>query len=89
MSNVSCKNNDVIGIIIQQSDLPMIQFTKNGELLHDLSINRFRGTIYPSFFIVPTTTATAKLKVVFKESSFRQTIPYPHCSPVIVARGLM
>eukprot|EP00531_Pseudo-nitzschia_arenysensis_P019600 CAMPEP_0116129834 /NCGR_PEP_ID=MMETSP0329-20121206/8133_1 /TAXON_ID=697910 /ORGANISM="Pseudo-nitzschia arenysensis, Strain B593" /LENGTH=139 /DNA_ID=CAMNT_0003624123 /DNA_START=95 /DNA_END=514 /DNA_ORIENTATION=+ len=34
------QNNDVIGIAMQQSDLPMLQFFHNGEPLYDLAVNR-------------------------------------------------
>ncbi|KAK1743646.1 SPRY domain-containing protein [Skeletonema marinoi] len=38
------RHNDVIGVAVQQSDLPMIQFLLNGEPLPECTINRFRGT---------------------------------------------
>lgn len=44
-------HGDTIGIAVQQDDLPMVQFLLNGEPLHDIAINRFRGTVYPSVFI--------------------------------------
>lgn len=89
MSKVSCQDDGdcVVGIIIQQSDLPMIQFTKNGTILYDASITRFRGTVHPSFFIMPSSSSSTKMKVVFAERLFRH--PHPSCSPVIVARGLV
>jgi len=34
------QNGDVIGIAIQQSDLPMVQFFHNGEPLYDIAVNR-------------------------------------------------
>lgn len=47
------KNGDVVGVAVQQSDLPMIQFLVNGEPMHHLAINRFRGTVYPSIWLPP------------------------------------
>ena len=48
------KHGDTVGVALQQSDLPMIQFLVNGEPLHHLAINRFRGTVYPSVWFPPT-----------------------------------
>ena len=45
------QNGDTIGVAVQQSDLPMIQFLLNGEPLHELAISRFRGGVYPSVFV--------------------------------------
>ena len=87
MSKITVSNGDVVGVVIQQSDLPMIQFYLNGQQLYDASINRFRGSVYPSFFLPQS--ANVKLKVVFLERDFAQPIPSHNCSPVIVARGLM
>mmetsp|Transcript_33988 Transcript_33988/g.71503 ORF Transcript_33988/g.71503 Transcript_33988/m.71503 type:complete len:233 (-) Transcript_33988:2802-3500(-) len=41
------RHGDVIGVAVQQSDLPMIQMLLNGEPLMECTINRFRGTVYP------------------------------------------
>ena len=43
------KDDMVIGVAVQYSDLPMIQFYVNGEFAH--AINRFRGTTYPSIYL--------------------------------------
>jgi hypothetical protein len=92
MSKIPVSNNDVIGIVVQQSDLPMIQFYLNGTQQYYASINRFRGSIYPSFYIPPqasSSNSNVTLKVIFQEHDFRQPIPNHACSPVMVARGLM
>ena len=47
MKKVMVSNGDTVGIAVQQSDLPMLQFFLNGEPLHDLAITRFRGSVYP------------------------------------------
>lgn len=49
------KHGDTVGVAVQQSDLPMIQFLVNGEPLHHLAINRFRGTVYPSIWLPSST----------------------------------
>jgi len=46
-------HGDVIGVAVQQSDLPMIQILLNGEPLSECTINRFRGLVYPAIFIPP------------------------------------
>ena len=51
MSTIPVVNGDVVGIVLQQSDLPMLQFMLNGEMIYSASMNRFRGTVYPSVYI--------------------------------------
>jgi hypothetical protein len=46
-------HGDVIGVAVQQSDLPMIQILLNGEPLSECTINRFRGLVYPAIYIPP------------------------------------
>ena len=90
--------NDVIGVAVQQSDLPMIQFLLNGELLHELAINRFRGTVYPSIYIPTSASLSEKNKkdgagihvnLVLAESQFKQMSPSARFGPVIVARSIV
>ena len=47
------RHGDVVGVAVQQSDLPMIQILLNGEPLAECTINRFRGTVYPSIYVPP------------------------------------
>jgi hypothetical protein len=47
------RHGDVIGVAVQQSDLPMIQILHNGEPLPYCTISRFRGTVYPAIYIPP------------------------------------
>lgn len=79
--------NDTVGVAVQQSDLPMIQFLLNGEPLHDLAINRFRGVVYPSVFLPPGDDVRASL--VLDENDFREISPHARFGPVIVARGII
>jgi hypothetical protein len=51
MRKIEVSNGDTVGIAVQQSDLPMIQFLLNGEPLPDLIVNRFRGNVYPSVYL--------------------------------------
>ena len=51
MRPIDVENGDVIGVAVQQSDFPMVQFSLNGESLHLSAINRFRGTVYPAIYL--------------------------------------
>lgn len=79
------KGGDVVGVAVQQADLPMIQFLLNGEPLHDLAINRFRGTVYPSIHLPDGVTA----KVIFNEDDFTEMSPHARFGPLMVSRGII
>lgn len=92
MKVIECQNGDVIGVAIQQSDLPMIQFTLNGEMLYDVAINRFRGTVFPSIFLPDNTdddVGELKATVVLEESKFEHISPAAKFGPIIVARSIV
>lgn len=46
-------HGDVVGVAVQQCDLPMIQILVNGEPMTQCTINRFRGVVYPAIYIPP------------------------------------
>jgi hypothetical protein len=87
MQKVPIKEGDTVGVAVQQSDLPMIQFLKNGEPLHHLCINRFRGTVYPSILLPHGENIAVKL--VLDEEEFTEMSPHARFGPVIVARGII
>jgi hypothetical protein len=87
MKKVPVQDGDTVGVAVQQSDLPMVQFLVNGEPLHELAINRFRGTVYPAIFLPAGESVTATL--VLDENEFRQLSPHARFGPVIVSRGLI
>lgn len=87
MRKIPVKNGSVVGVAVQQSDLPMIQFLLDGEPLHTLAINRFRGSVHPSIYLPENEGLTAKL--VFNESEFAQMSPHERFSQLIVARGII
>lgn len=61
-------HGDVIGVAVQQSDLPMIQILLNGEPISECTINRFRGLVYPAIYIPPGAgTAAAAAATGIKE----------------------
>jgi hypothetical protein len=87
MRKIKVSDGDTIGIAVQQSDLPMIQFLLNGEPLNEQAVNRFRGTVYPSIFLPENDGLSVKL--VFNENDFRELTPHARFGPLIIARGLV
>ena len=88
------QNGDTIGIAIQQDDLPMIQFLLNGEPLHDIAINRFRGTVYPSIFLETNDDVQGDLDdvnvdFVWREEEFKEMSPSVRFKPLMAAIGII
>ena len=93
------RHNDVIGVAVQQSDLPMIQFLLNGEPLPECTINRFRGTVYPAVYIPPGAAESndridddddgISLTAEFDEDHFREMSPHARFGPLLAARGIL
>jgi hypothetical protein len=79
------KSGDTIGVAVQQSDLPMVQFLLNGEPIHDLAISRFRGMVFPSIFMRDGYSAT----FVWNEDEFKEMSPHVRFGPLIPERGLI
>jgi hypothetical protein len=90
MRKVEVQNGDVVGVAVQQSDLPMLQFFHNGEPLYDISVNRFRGTVYPAICL-PISAVVEDLKVtaVLVENKFSHMSPAAKFGPIIVARNIV
>lgn len=82
---VNLQHGDVVGVAVQQSDLPMVQFLLNGEPLHDLAINRFRGKVYPSVLM----REGYKVKFVWDENEHKELSPHVRFGPLIPERGLI
>lgn len=89
MRKIKVSDGDTVSVAVQQSDLPMVQFLLNGEPLHDLAINRFRGPIFPALFLPGNTEGRLFVKLIFNESDFKQMSPHARFGPVIVARGII
>jgi hypothetical protein len=87
MRKIKVSKDDTVGIAVQQSDLPMVQFLLNGEPLNGLAINRFRGAVYPSVFLPENDGLSVQL--IFNENDFQQITPHARFGPVIAARGLV
>lgn len=92
-------HGDVIGVAVQQSDLPMIQILLNGEPLMECTINRFRGTVFPAVYIPPGAGGGGKrdrledeglsLIVEFDEDRFKEMSPHARFGPLLVSRGII
>ncbi len=97
------RHGDVIGVAVQQSDLPMTQVLLNGEPLMECTINRFRGTVFPAVYIPPGAGSGGgggklrdrledeglSLIVEFNEDRFREMSPHARFGPLLVSRGII
>lgn len=63
-------DGDVIGIVVKQSEIPMIQLYLNGVVQEDLVVTRFRGTVYPSIFLPECTAGSMNAKFLYREDQF-------------------
>lgn len=88
MTKIKVSNGDVVGVAVQQSDLPMVQFTLNDDPLFGDSINRFKGQVYPAIYL-PEGNEGLSLTFVFSEKDFKKSPPGSRFLPVMVARGLV
>lgn len=82
MKRLVVKANDVVGIAMQQSDLPMLQFTLNGQPSD--SISRFRGNVYPAVYLPDN---NGSVRFVFREC--KNNLPNSRFVPIMEARGLV
>lgn len=91
------RHRDVIGIAVQQSDLPMIQMLLNGEPLMECTINRFRGMVFPAVYIPPGAGGEGdrledegiSLIAEFDEDNFKEMSPHARFGPLLAARGII
>ena len=89
MRRVEIQDGDVVGVAVQQSDLPMVQFFLNGEPLHEQAVNRFRGTVYPAICLPDSAAETLKVALVLAEEDFKHMSPGARFGPIIVARSIV
>lgn len=63
------KKGDVIGIFWDQTDLPMLSFSINGELVSQASVNRIRPSteIFPAISL----SGNAEAELIFDERAFK------------------
>ena len=63
-------DGDVIGVVVRQSEIPMIQLYLNGTVQDELVVTRFRGAVYPSVFLPECTVGAMSAKFLYKEDQF-------------------
>ena len=83
------KDGDVIGIVVQQSELPMIQLWVNGQLEDGLQVTRFRGTVYPSIYLPQQGSNNVSASFLYREEQFVHGPPAPQFHPLIAGRSLV
>ena len=89
MKTVEVQNGDVVGVAVQQSDLPMLQFFHNGDPLYDISVNRFKGTVYPAICLPKSAEEDLQVTAVLMEDKFEHMSPAAKFGPIIVARSIV
>mmetsp|Transcript_30840 Transcript_30840/g.66088 ORF Transcript_30840/g.66088 Transcript_30840/m.66088 type:complete len:217 (+) Transcript_30840:174-824(+) len=83
------EDGDVIGVVVQQSELPMIQLYKNGEIQDGFLVSRFRGTVYPSVYLPQSPGNGFSATFLYTEKQFIHGSPSPTITPLIAERSLM
>jgi len=64
------KDGDVVGVVVRQSEIPMIQLYLNGEAQDGLVVSRFRGTVYPSVFLPECSKGSISASFLYREDQF-------------------
>jgi len=80
-------DGDVIGVMVQQSELPMVQLYLNGEVQSEGQVSKFRGTVYPSVFLPPGSEMSAKF--LYREEQFIHGPSRPGFGPLLAERSIM
>lgn len=81
------QDGDVVGVVVQQSELPMVQMYLNNEIVQGGQIGRFRGTIFPSIFLPPGSESSATF--LYAEDQFIHGPPLPGVGPLLAERSIM
>lgn len=83
----SLQEGDVVGVHWDQTDLPMLSFTKNGVLLDRESVNRVR----PAIDVVPAVSVQegSSCQVVFDGNSFKQKANGSRFKMIVCATNLI
>ena len=82
------KDGDVVGVAMQQSEIPMIQLYLNGECQYDSKISKFRGTVFPAVYI-PQSEPTTSSQFLYREDQFIHGPPSQGYECLIAERSLM
>ena len=84
---ITFKEGDVVGVHFDQTDFPMVQFTLNGELLTNASINRIRpaNMVYASVSL----KSGSSCELVFDGSNFTQKPIHTKYKMIVCATSLI
>lgn len=86
MSPISNLNDgDIVGVVVQQSEIPMIQLYVNGEIQDRVS--RFRGTVFPALYLPQGSEMSATF--LYREDQYVKGPPVPNLPPLMAERSLM
>ena len=85
------KDGDVVGVAVQQSEIPMIQLYLNGELLGigEGQVPRFRGTVFPAILLPATESTTISATFLYREDQYIKGPPSMIYEALIAERSLM
>ncbi len=81
------RNGDVVGVMVQQSEIPMVQLYLNGEVQSEGQVSKFRGTVFPSVFLPPGCEMSAKF--LYREEQFIHGPSRPGFGPLLAERSIM
>jgi len=79
------KEGDVVGIAVQLSDFPMLQFFLNGEHLGGCDVSRVSGTVYPAVSV----SGGAVLHVHFGDDKWAHDPPSAAFQPILMAKDVI
>jgi len=82
------RDGDIVGVVVQQSELPMIQLYVNGKLVDGLTVARFRGMVFPALFLPELSGGTMTTTFLYRENQFFHGPPDASIEPLIAVRSL-
>lgn len=88
-------DGDVVGVAVQHSDLPMVQFLVNGEPLHHMAINRFRGAVHPAVWLdnnndkESRSRCCVRVEFMWDEGRWKHEPPHGKFTAIMLARSIV
>mmetsp|Transcript_37416 Transcript_37416/g.116952 ORF Transcript_37416/g.116952 Transcript_37416/m.116952 type:complete len:193 (-) Transcript_37416:1053-1631(-) len=79
------KQGDVVGIAVQLSDFPMVQFFLNGSHLNGCDVSRISGTVFPAVSV----SGGAELLVHFDDEQWSHSPPSDKFQPILMAQDMI
>lgn len=78
-------DGDVLGVAVQQSDLPMLKFFRNGAEIPDSAVSRFRGTMFPAVSV----SGGVEVRVAFDAELWKHAPASGRYEPLMCAQSLI